>query len=366
MEYIIQIFSGGWNVTNYSSGQIINRIKQIDALIPTKKVIIGWNMNRQVYQEVGEYLHSKGINMLLWLPVFSEIGSIKSGSMAVDVYGKKIGSVSFQKEEDFTFYCPSDMQNIQNVIEVYSESFAECGFDGVFLDKIRSQSFVVGWNGVLSCGCRKCIGEYKKRGFDIELLKHELQTKGDRLFDVVEYSATSGYKFENELAEKFFSIKADIITKSVTMLCRFFKEKNLEVGLDLYAPLISPFVGQDIKALSREADFIKPMMYRMTNAPAGIQYEYTCIKNSVPRAQGLLPVETDVKFLYDQLNGIRDAACRIYPGVEVNYREDIARTNPDYIKESLEEFRRSSMDGAVLSWDVMLAPDSHIEAVLLK
>lgn len=364
MEYIIQIFSGGWHSTNYPAEQIINRIKKISSMIPVKKVIIGWSTDHQVYKEVGKYLHSAQIDMLLWLPVFSEVGSIKNGRVAVDVYGNAIGTVSYQKDEDFTFYCPGDEQNLQNVIEVYNEYFAECGFDGIFLDKIRLQSFAVGLNGVISCGCSKCIKKYEERGLDIKLFKQELQRKGDRLFYVAGYTAENGYQFENEITEKFFRAKAGVISEAVTKLCRYFKGKDMEVGLDLYAPVISPFVGQNIKTLSQEADFIKPMMYRMTNAPAGIQYEYDSMRNSIPKAKGFSSLNADTNFLYEQLNSMREAKCKIYPGVEVNYREDIARTNPGYIKESLREFKRSGMDGVVLSWDVMLAPDSHIEAVL--
>ena len=42
------------------------------------------------------------------------------------------------------------------VRDIYERYFSACGFDGVFLDKIRGQSFVSGVSGVLSCGCGRC------------------------------------------------------------------------------------------------------------------------------------------------------------------------------------------------------------------
>ena len=59
--------------------------------------------------------------------------------------------------EGFRFNCPSDPQNIANIVAVYDNNFSDCGFDGVFLDRIRTQSFVSGNGGVLNCCCDLCI-----------------------------------------------------------------------------------------------------------------------------------------------------------------------------------------------------------------
>ena len=72
--------------------------------------------------------------------------------------------------------------------------------------------------------------------------------------------------------------------------------------MDLYAPFMAPFVGQDYGILAQHADFIKPMLYRQTFAP----------------------------------------------------------TSPEYVVESLEHVMAPHFDGAVLSWNIMEAPDAHI------
>jgi hypothetical protein len=52
--------------------------------------------------------------------------------------------------------------------------------------------------------------------------------------------------------------------------------------------------------------------------------------------------------------------CLIYPGLEINYRKDIVPTSPAYVTEALDAVMRYHYAGAVLSWNIMEAPDSHI------
>ena len=366
MEYIAQICTGGWTQQNYTAEEIIARLEKITEMIPLKSVIIGWNTDRSLYEKTGKWLHEHGVDMLLWLPVFSETADLKEADEAVDLWNQSSGRVELSKGENFSFCCPSSGRNIQNTIDIYEEYFSGCGFDGVFLDKIRTQSFAGGVSGVLSCGCELCQIEAMKRGFSLERFRLAYEKKKDRLFDVHGYDPDKGYVFANPMMSAFLQTKSRIVADAVNGLCRYFRQKGLIVGLDLYAPLFSPFVGQDYELLACEADFIKPMMYRKTDAPAGIGYEYNVLKNALPEAEGYEMPDMDRKFLTDQLNTFRNLPIKKYPGIEINYREDIARTDPEYIRESMQTLRECGMDGAVLAWDVMLAPDSHLEAALIS
>ena len=357
MKYIIQVFTGGWQTAGTSSGKIIERLSHVMEILPVEKVIIGWHLDRELYREVGRFLHEKDVEMLLWLPVFSEISELEESRESTDLFGGKVGNLALQEGENFSFSCPSSEQNINNVVRVYERHFSDCGFDGVFLDKIRTQSFVGGTGGVLSCGCERCRSIYRKYGFDADSLTKEnaasfLETRG--------YEKGTGFRMKDPGAEAFLEGKSRIIAEGVNRLCASFRNKGMTVGLDLYAPLMSRFTGQDYTLIGKEADFIKPMMYRKTEAPAGIGYEYRLLRENVP---GYPDIVFDKAFLREQLEEIRDLPCQKYPGIEINYREDIARTDPDYIRESLSVLKECGMDGAVLSWDIMMAPDDHIKAV---
>lgn len=55
--------------------------------------------------------------------------------------------------------------------------------------------------------------------------------------------------------------------------------------------------------------------------------------------------------------------CARYPGIEINYDEKLVRTDAEYIAESLAAVRGCGYEGAALSWDVMRAPESHLQAI---
>ena len=130
--------------------------------------------------------------------------------------------------------------------------------------------------------------------------------------------------------------------------------------MDLYAPFMAPFVGQDYAILSQHADFIKPMLYRQTFAPAGMGFEYELLRKAVPDAAGYPDFKMDAAFLESQLEAMEPFACSKYPGIEINYREGVVPTSPEYVTESLDAVMRHGFEGLVLSWNIMEAPDAHI------
>lgn len=364
MKNILQIFTGPWQTLFHHAEDIIQRISEISARIPVDKVIIGWNTDASVYKSIGAFLHEKGIQMILWLPVFSEVSAVAEPNEAVDIFGKKIITPIQQEGEDFVFGCPSSLYNRQIVIDIYEQYFADCGFDGVFLDKIRSQSFVSGVSGVLSCGCPRCKEAFLRKGVDLEGVRHSYEIQKDAFFDMKSYPLNGAFTLKNTIAQHFFEAKEEILADAVIELSRYFKDKGLIVGLDLFAPLVSRFVGQNYARITQSADFIKPMLYRKTEAPAGIGYEYALFKKHAPNAQGGPAVSMDKDFLDSQLAAIQKLPCEKYPGIEINYRADIARTDVDYVKESVEAIRAHGFEGAALCWNVMLAPEAHIEACI--
>jgi hypothetical protein len=68
----------------------------------------------------------------------------------------------------------------------------------------------------------------------------------------------------------------------------------------------------------------------------------------------------DLAFLESQLEAMEPYACAKYPGIEINYREDIVPTSPAYVTESLDAVIGHGFKGLVLSWNILEAPVSHI------
>lgn len=359
-SYIVQVSLGSWDSPDYSAERIIDRIDSVSALINVRKVIIGWSMDKDIYHSVGSFLHGKGIEMLLWLPVFAETDEVCDNVPAVDLWGDVPANYDLAAGEGFRFNCPSDPHNAANIVALYDNCFSDCGFDGVFLDRIRTQSFVGGVSGVLSCGCPECVRRFAAEGVDIDAVKEEYASKGDGFFSVSSYAPETGFVFESPVAAAYFKAKGHIVSGSVAAIADSLRSRGLEVGMDLYAPFMAPFVGQDYSILAQHADFIKPMLYRMTFAPAGMGFEYDLLRDAVPEASGYPEFAMDRAFLDSQLDAMTPYPCAKYPGIEINYREGVAPTSPGYVTESLDAVIAHSFEGAVLSWNIMEAPDSHI------
>ena len=361
--YIVQVSLGGWNSPDYTAGQIIDRIDSVSRMIPVRKVIIGWSLDKDIYREVGAFLHERGIEMLLWLPVFAETEEVCENEPAVDLWGRIPANYDLAAGEGFRFNCPSNPQNAANVVGIYDRYFADCGFDGVFLDRIRTQSFVSGVGGVLNCGCPLCRERFAAEGVDLEAVREEFEARGDDFFSVGGYSPSEGFHLLNPLAAAFFAAKGHIVSGSVAAVADSLRARGLEIGMDLYAPFMAPFVGQDYSILSRHADFIKPMLYRQTFAPAGMGFEYDLLKAAVPGATGYPSFAMDAAFLDSQLDAMAPYPCDKYPGIEINYRAGVVPTSPEYVTESLQHVMAHRFQGAVLSWNIMEAPDSHISVL---
>lgn len=362
-EYIVQVSLGGWHHPDYTAQQIIGRIDTVSNMIPVTKVIIGWSLDKQIYKEVGEYLHSKDIKMLLWLPVFAETEEMCENSAATDLWGQIPANYDLAAGEGFRFNCPSDPQNAANVIGIYDNNFSDCGFDGVFLDRIRTQSFVSGVGGVLNCGCELCNAGFKAEGIDLEQVKAEWEAKGDKFLSVAGYTHSEGFSFENPVAAAFFKAKGHIVSGAVAQIADSLRNRGLEIGMDLYVPFMAPFVGQDYEILAAHADFIKPMLYRQTFAPAGMGFEYDLLKKAAPEAEGYPEFPMDLDFLHSQLEAMEPYGCAKFPGIEINYREDIVPTSPEYVTESLSAVTSHGFDGTVLSWNIMEAPLAHLDCL---
>jgi hypothetical protein len=361
--YIVQVSLGGWNHADYTADQIITRLDEVAAKIPVRKVIIGWSLDKDIYRQVGEYLHAREIEMFLWLPVFAETEEMCDNAPAVDLDGEIPANYDLAAGEGFRFNCPSRPETVANVVAIYDGHFADCGFDGVFLDRIRTQSFVSGVSGVLSCGCPVCTERFAAEGVDLKAVQEAWAAQGDAFFSVTGYEPVGGFTFADPVAAAYFKVKGHVVSQAVAAVADSLRSRGLSVGMDLYAPFMAQFVGQDYAILSQHADFIKPMLYRQTFAPAGMGFEYDLLRKAVPGATGYPDFIMDTDFLDSQLQAMEPYSCGKYPGIEINYREGVAPTSPEYVTESLDAVMRHGFDGAVLSWNIMEAPDSHVSCL---
>ena len=328
-ELTVQVRSGGFTGPRSSPGDIKQAIDRALDILPLRRVIMGWAPDRAINAQTAAQLRARGVELYLWLPVFSEVGLLRPCSPVLDPIGQPSTPYQLDATESFDFYCPTDPDNIQAALAIFDEYFDAADFDGVFLDKIRYPSFASSFG----CFCPRCQAIYRNAGL-----------------------AFNGHNWQ-----VFFDIRTQIISDALETICTGFRAKGLSIGLDVFTPFLTTYVGQDIPALSTMADFIKPMMYARTNAPAGLPFEL----DALDKAMSLTHNKEDycnLDFCAKEVAWMQTVSdCPIYPGFEVNRIPGIADTSPDYIKDCLTAYKDA--DGVVLSWNLLDMPPEHLEAV---
>ncbi|MCL1981950.1 MAG: putative glycoside hydrolase [Clostridiales bacterium] len=358
MRTIVQAFTGGLSSTKaYTDGDTEKLISSIERS-GAESAIIGWNAGAP-YGKITSTLHEMKKKAFLWLPVFSELG--EEAVVATDYLGHKHAGAVSGAEDDFTFACPSEPGNIGLAAECYDRYFSGCGFDGVFLDKIRFSSFGNGFESGMGCYCKRCTGYYNSEGVDMGEFM-ELMESSNKSFLIPKALHGMRYSFENALIDRLFAARAKLMAESVAKAVGMFRQRGLEVGLDVFAPTFAYLFGQDIEALAEWADFIKPMIYRVTDAPAGIPYEAVHMKTELERngcnigdklaeLWGTEELHSDGCFK-KQLTLLGKLPCRVYSGVEVN-KADFCATSAEYVENTIKAACESEIAGCVLSWNVL-------------
>ena len=384
MDVSIQIFSGNFKNKAVSYEIVEKKLTHVLSRMPVTKVIMGWALDKKLYQRTAEFLAKRNVDFYLWFPVFSETGALEELAPLADIKGQKL---ECRSDEEFSFCCPNP-QNVEKILGIYEREFSSIYFNGVFLDRIRYPSFANshGSDGVLSCFCQGCRAIYKKENFNIDNIKAALTVPAADAFEIKEYHGNGKYIFKNSALSVLLRLKAKVIYNSLERICGFFREKEYGIGFDVFAPFLSPFVGQELVSLSGLCDFIKPMMYRLTNAPAGLPFETESLLRQTGNADtqkqnfyklfGIntaLRAETkceksmlekksfNLEFAAKELKGFSAAsACPVYAGIEINRVKVFAETDPCYIEETVKAYAQTGIRGLALSWNLLDMPEENL------
>ena len=366
-RFTVQIHTGSFDTdpVNIDVPAALEKLSRIYEKATIDCVMIGWNPDANV-DDIINFLRQRGIDVYLWLPVFSGLDGFAPliGTDGTPV----VHSYKAEKGERFDFGCPVNPDNIEHIKNSFEANFGNRGYDGIFLDKIRFPSFISGTGPVFSCFCPYCSPIHKiTGGFDL--------SSGDNPLSLSAYKDLH-YQIDDERLAALFAYKSDVVTSAILQLIEYFREKEYKIGLDLFAPYLSFFVGQDYKKLAPHADFIKPMFYRKTNAPAGLPFELDMYAAAFggnqdmveKRKHCLLKIlntnEVDSDFINREISDINNVRgkCKHYAGIEINYNERIAQITAEYIEENITQLK--NIDGFALSWDLCSTPDENIDAVL--
>ena len=147
---------------------------------------------------------------------------------------------------------------------------------------------------------------------------------------------------------------------------------GMKIGFDLFAPAFGYFCGQNAQELRLFADFVKPMMYRHTDAPAGLPFERERMILAVGEQVGgqMDQLVGDSRehfkgFVTQELNWLKlQEGCEVWPGIEANYIEPIALIRPGELLENLQLLTSLGYDTMVASWNLNKIPEENLDTLL--
>ena len=374
MKLIFQIFTGDLTPKSLAAPQmIIDQLRQAHEAGRLAGVLCGWSTDANFYWQLSDVLHSWGVPLYLKIAVFSELKGYQEFDPMVDFNGFLMPPYVLNPQESFEFRCPSSARNINAPVELYDTQFSHIPFDGIFLDRIRYSSFISGIAGIGGCFCPECETQYAKAGIEIGKLCQRLRSlqTGDSQICLRAYDK-GRWEIEDPILDAFFKIRKQIIERALNTLTERFHARGLQVGFDLFAPAMGYFCGQDMQRLRQIADFVKPMMYRYTTAPAGLPFEWERLRLAAgsAAAEQFENLAGDSQGNYQglmqrELAWMRqESGCPVWPGIEANYIEPIAEIHSEQIRENIRLLTALGYDQIVASWNLARIPQSNMKALL--
>ncbi len=366
MKIWFQIYTGNVNaLSDADAKSILSAIRPFHEAGKLGGILTGWGWRPDLYEALGKQLGDWNVPFYFKTAAFSEIEEapafLKSNlqyDAMVDRTGGLVPPFVLNKQEQFLFRCPSSKANHEIVSEWINYHLSRFPFNGVFFDRIRYSSLISGIHGI-GCFCSECRKRYENAGIDVDRLCAALST-AEQTNDLQLMRYHDGiWDMKDQDMTQFFKTRCDIITENVAFWSEELHKKGIKVGLDLFAPVFGYFAGQDVLSLSEKVDFIKPMLYQFTDAPAGLVFE----KRAAMKTSGYA-FSTVEELFEEELKILKKASCHVYPGIDVNVVEPICHPTKEDIQRTMADLTGKGVEGIVAAWNLMMMPKGHLEALL--
>ncbi len=388
-RYSYQVYLGGAKGRGYTVDDIR---RHLPASEHTRRIIAGWTTETELYRELRRYTAARQMELWLWFPVFSEhTGQAYFRAQRNIATGRAFEGTVFDKDENFDFCCPSDEELPEKLAEIYDRYYADVGFDGIFLDRIRYPSLTAGLPALFGCACPECMDWFGKNGLPEREIRECFADIREKAGDAhcenplgIRAYEDDRYSFADPVMEQLCFLKQKRITETVSRVVKRFRQRGLKIGMDLFAPFLAPFVGQDYRALGAMADLVKPMIYRLTDTPAGMEFELRAILTALGhREEEVNRRRTEFLhrlYLPGEAWEVRRLFCRelkvldqmrsfglwqsLVPGIEIHTIKEKPAVKEKDIRESVRILEEKGFSDRIACWDIMSVGPGPLEAFI--
>ncbi len=323
----VQYLEGGSDVVPPEVEKVQAQLREVFALLPITDLLIGWDTPPELVRVCRKECEQAGVQLYQWHPLLVSWDSVpvRAAWQVVGPEGEPLAG--FKGLPEFTFLRPDD-PTVQTAVLARLEQAVHSGlYDGIFLDRIR-------------------------------------------------YPAEWAYA-HNRLPE------AEHITWIVTRATEVIRAEGLAVGLDCFAPSLTPLVGQDLGALAAVSDWVKVMVYGHTWAPAGMPFELERLgKFAAKHTESVEHFQEELSSAFTALSAM-DIEAGLPPetlaaevrlgremgvgvllaGVELVEAEEVTHLSPARMRADLAALRGAGVDGWVLSWDLRYMPRIYLRVM---
>ncbi len=385
----IQYLEPNAETTAVSPQKACTKLQDAFDRLPIDVVLLGWSLPESVITAVREVTHANQAKLYRWQPLLTGDGTFmpQPAWQTVGVRGERVPG--FRGLPEFTFVCPNKTA-VRDQIFAHVQSLCRSGiYDGIFLDRMRFPSPAADPGRWLACFCEACQQEAAKVDLDLTAVRHELaQIMSEQGGFQLMLAALLGKQAAGKTQlQRFLDFRTATITQFITETAAVIRQEGLAVGLDCFAPSLTPMVGQDLAALSKIGDWVKVMTYAHTRGPAGLPFELLellqwLMKHGTEAEVALnwlsdmlqLPLPVSLAELRNPglsatalqteiLHGKTAVHAPLLAGIELIKLEGVTHLGPTQIKEDLTALKAIQTDGLALSWDLWHMPLSHLELV---
>jgi hypothetical protein len=371
-------------LVDYPPEKVREKLKTAFSILPISILIIGWDIPDYLVEICVHEAQPVNAKLYRWQPLLTSDGKfpVREEYRVIGLIGKPVPGYLGMPE--FSFMCPNNPA-YQNELSEHLDMLFKGGiYDGVFLDRMRFPALSGDAAANFGCFCRHCGLKAEKIGLDLSLLQKQildLLIDAEGVYQFLQVILQPGKKEfltkELEQLNKFLSLRKDSITRILRLAAESARENGWEVGLDCFSPILANSVGQDLPALDGICDWIKPMTYLHTFAPAGLPFELNGMLDliqsvnkedrkssanwlarisdlSIPASrQRLVENGLPASVWPTEIARIKDqVSSPIYAGIEMVAVENVTNIDPSQLEKDIRVLKETSADGIVVSWDL--------------
>ena len=394
-QFAIQFLEPCPQVVDYSPERVKEKLQTALSILPVSIVIIGWEIPEDFVDICREETNKIGIKLYRWQPLLTSDGElpVTKDYQVIGLNGNPVRG--FNNMPSFTFMCPNHEPFREQILEHTADILCPGKYDGIFLDRMRYPALTHDLNDSLACFCPACQEAAETVGLDHNQVKadiiNKISTNKGRceimrsLLLPDSINPPSGK--ENPIAQ-YFAFRTDCITGIVREATQVARSFGVDVGLDCFSPALSWSVGQDMHSLDKIGDWVKPMTYLHTFAPAGLPFELNEMltflgKSSKHELSANLkflsqlvgfPIPKDRRVLMtrglDSLTLSREIAKAkrlftkpLLEGIELVQLPGITWIDQVQLQKDLHAILESAADGIVISWDLWHIRTEHLQTI---